>query len=357
MKQSALKLIDLARERSGDRRRELMHRLADLFFQMGPQEDGPELELFDDVLSQLSGELETAVRAELANRMAHARLPPPMLIRSLAFDESIDVCSPVLQLSRGVVEQDLLEVAQTRSQDHLRAIARRVDLPTSVAGVIVERAEEATLGVLLANASVSLTRKAQERLVDRALENPALQAAVVRYARLPTDLLNGMYFVVEARLRTAILQRNAQINAEELDEALRRTRGRVSRRTTPLPTDFNKAVKTVKAAELEGVISPGALVGFLRSGDITAFLVALTRLTGVSFDVARAIHERRELDALAIVCKSAGFDRAVYITLAVLVLVGEPNPMGRAREYGEVYDALEPEVAWRTLQFWADDDG
>jgi len=329
-----------------------MHRVADMYFQFGPRPDDPELGLFDDVLSQLSQEMESKVRAELANRMALAKTPPKGLIRSLAMDETIDVASPILQLSRAVTEDDLIEVASTRSEAHLKAISRRSNLPTTVSDVIVDRGGEGTLEVLLANASANLSREAQERLVDRAMEHPALQSAVVRYAKLPIDLLNEMYFVVEARMRSAILQRNAQIKPEDLDEALKKSRDRVASRKRLPPEDFATAQKTVKAVEVRGTISPNALVGFLRSGDNTAYLIAISKLAGVDFETARTIHERRELDALSIICKAAGFERAIFITLAVLVLGRENNPMGRAREYGEIYDALPKEVAKRTVRFW-----
>ena len=153
-------------------------------------------------------------------------------------------------------------------------------------------------------------------------------------------------------MRSAILQRNAQIKPEDLDDVLRQSRHRVEARKKPLPDDFARAQKTVKASEIRGVISPGSLVGFLRSGDNTAYLIAISRLAGVEFETARTIHERRELDALSIICKAAGFDRAIFITLAVLVLGRENNPMGRAREYGEIYEALTREVAKRTVRFW-----
>jgi uncharacterized protein (DUF2336 family) len=357
MKQSAAELMELAKEKSGEHRRELMHRVADMYFQFGPRVDDPELALFDDVLSQLAQEMESRVRAELANRMALARTPPVRLIRTLARDEIIDVASPILQLSRAVSEEDLIDLARTRGDAHLKAISRRSNLPASVTDLIVDRAGESTLEVLLANASANLSREAHERLVDRAVEHPALQAAVVRYAKLPVDLLNEMYFVVEARMRSVILQRNAQIKPEELDEALRQSRDRLASRKTNHPPDFARAEKTVKAAEVRGTISPNVLVGFLRSGDTTAYLIAISKLAGTDFETARTIHERRELDALSIVCKAAGFDRAIFITMAVLVLGRENNPMGRAREYGEIYEALPREVARRTVRFWGDRRG
>ncbi|MFM8819727.1 MAG: DUF2336 domain-containing protein [Phenylobacterium sp.] len=357
MKQSAAQLMELARDKSGSRRRELMHRIADLYFEAEVKSNDRVLGMFDEVLGQLASEMESQVRAELAHRIALASVPPRKLIRSFALDESIDVASPILQLSAGLEEEDLLTAVQTRSEAHLRAISRRPNLPASVTGVIVDKAEEETLEVLLANASAELTREAHERLVDRAIGHPALQAAVVRYATLPIDLLNEMYFIVEAALRKVILQRNAQIKPEELDEALRNSRERVSAHRQPLPEDFTRARKRVERAELNGSLDPRGLVTFLRRGDITAYLIALSQLAGVDFEVSRSVHERREVDALAIICKAADFNRISFVTLAVLVLGRENNPMGRAREYGEIYDALPLEVARRTILFWGERRG
>ena len=76
-------LLEMAREPSSERRRELLRGVTDLFFS---SEDlrGEEMELFDDVLSQLAGEMEEAVRLELSQRMAQTPAPPRGLLRDLA---------------------------------------------------------------------------------------------------------------------------------------------------------------------------------------------------------------------------------------------------------------------------------
>ena len=59
-----------------------------------------------------------------------------------------------------------------------------------------------------------------ERVVDRARDNARLHPSVVTRNDIPIDLLNEMYFVVEAQLRDQILSRNAEIDPAELDAAL-----------------------------------------------------------------------------------------------------------------------------------------
>jgi uncharacterized protein (DUF2336 family) len=345
-------LIALAEEPSPARRQELLRGVTDLFFTSDEAHRAGEMALFDEVLSQLAGEMEDAVRGELAARMAESPQAPQGLLRTLARDPSIAVAGPVLEASDALTDDDLLSVARTRGQDHLRAISVRPTVSMAVSEAIVERGDDQTLGVLLANDGAQMSRETHELVVDRAVENPALHAAVVARKALPVDLLNEMYFVVESRLRDQILTRNAEMDPAALDAALAVGRKRLAARDGALPPDYAEAEATVQAMTARGAITPGVLAGFLRSREITRFLVALAEMAEIDFHTARRILERRELDALSIICKAAGFDRPLYLTFAVLILDRDANAMGRAREYGELYDALPRAVAERTISFW-----
>ncbi|MDP3174060.1 MAG: DUF2336 domain-containing protein [Phenylobacterium sp.] len=345
-------LIALAQEPSSERRRELMRGVTDLFFTGQALEGSSEMALFDEVLSQLAGEMEDAVRGELAARMSQAEVAPRGLLRKLARDESIDVARPVLEGSRALTDDDLLAVARTRGQDHLRAISQRVTVSEAVSEAIVERGDDHTLGMLLRNHGASLSRESEEQAVDRACENPALHEAVVSRRDLPADLLNEMYFVVEAQLRQQILERNAEMDPAHLDAALAVGRKTLAARDGALPADFAEAEQYVRSLRARNGVGPAVLAGFLRNRETTRFLVALCEMADIDFHTARRILERRELDALAIVCKAADFDRSLFLTFAVLILDREGNALGRAREYGELYEALARDVAQRTLRFW-----
>lgn len=344
-------LIALAQEPSSARRRELLRELTDLFFGCAPEAySATEMEHFDEVLGALAAEMEAEVRAELSGRMAESARPPRQLIRTLAAD-SAEVAAPVLTRSHALDEADLVELARRKGQDHLRLILTRTDLTTAVSDVIVERGDDDTLGALLRNPKAPLSRAASEAVVDRAAANPALHDAVVARTDLPPDLLNEMYFIVEARLRAAILARNAALDPARLEAALAAGRTRVAARDGALPPDYVIAEAEVKALNARGGIGQSALATFLRRGEHTKFLVALAELSQIDFNTARRIVERRELDALAVVCKAADFDRALFLTFAVLIL--EPGQaMARAQEYGRLYNDLARETALRTMRFW-----
>jgi uncharacterized protein (DUF2336 family) len=343
-------LIDLAREPSSERRRELLREVTDMFFSAPPQQSN-ELALFDDVLSQLTGEMEEAVRAELSERLADIARPPRKLLVNLAGD-SIAVAAPVLTRSRALTEDDLLRLARTHDQGHLRAISQRETVSEAVSDAIVERGDDTTLSTLLSNEHATLSRAAHEAAIDRATVNPELHQVVINRQSLPVDLLNEMYFVVEARLRDKILERNAAVDPAALEAALAAGRNRVAARDGALPADYAEAEAAVRDLKTKGGVGPAALSSFLRNGETTKFLVALAELAEIDFHTARRILERRELDALAIVCKAADFDRSLFLTFAVLALGREADAMGRAREYGQVYSELPRDAACRTIRFW-----
>ena len=351
MSSKLLHLIALAQEPSSERRRELLREVTNLFFTADSGQTPAEMALFDDVLTQLSAEMEQEVRAELAERMADAPTAPRGLINRLASDAA-PVAEPVLRRSVALTETDLLAVARNQGQDHLRAISKRAFVPESVSEAIVERGDDDTLGVLLRNENASLSRAAHEAAVDRAATNPALQEAVVDRHSLPPDLLNELYFVVEARLRDRILERNSELNPTELEAALSVGRKRLAARDGTFPADYAAAETAIAALKARGGIGPAALAAFLRNGEQTKFLVALSDLADIDFHTARRILERRELDALAIVCKAADFDRSLFLTFAILVLGRETDAMGRAREYGQLYADLPRDAAHRTIRFW-----
>jgi uncharacterized protein (DUF2336 family) len=344
-----VELIELAKEPSSHRRRDLLREVTDVFFVEKIDSPG-QTEAFDAIFQKLSTQMEEAVRIELAERFANSNDAPTGLIRMLALDAPA-VARPVLERSEVLSEQDLVDVARTRGQEHLRAMSIRTDLSERVTDAIVETADDDTLGVLARNDSALLSRNSHEVLVDRAANNPVLQEAVVQRASLPADLLNEMYFTVEARLRATIMARNEDMDPKLLEQALATSRKRLATQSGALPPDYEAAEEVVRGLIARNELTPATLVRLLRSGQRTHFVLALSESTDIDFNTARRVIERKDLDALAILCKGADFDRTLFVTFAVLLL-DPKDGMGRAAEYGGLYAELTKETATRTLRFW-----
>jgi uncharacterized protein (DUF2336 family) len=112
-------LVVLAKEKSSERRRALLREVTDLFFDDAPESDSQVSQTFDDVLMKLAEQTAQEARTELAKRFADAPLAPRGLILKLAQD-AIEVAAPILAKSNVLTEADLIGLAESAEQGHLR---------------------------------------------------------------------------------------------------------------------------------------------------------------------------------------------------------------------------------------------
>src|SRR5215510_16409681 len=120
----------------------IIDRITDLFAAGSRNYSHEQIALFDDVLRRLCTDIEAKTRAKLADRLAGMHSAPPKLVRSFAFDDAIEVAGPLLVRSQQLTDNDLVENATTKSQDHLFAIAQRLKISEAVTDVLVERGNE-----------------------------------------------------------------------------------------------------------------------------------------------------------------------------------------------------------------------
>ena len=255
---SLVDLIELAKEPSSSKRRELLRSVTDIFMSDPDTVNPNEMELYDQVMSQLTADMETIVRAEIAQTVAGARNAPLGLLRKLAVDE-IEVAEPILTNSKALTENDLMHVVSTKGQDHMRAVSRRESVPEAVSGVIVQRGDDTTLHTLLSNDGARLSRASSEEVVQRAQANPALHEVVVNRPDLPPDLMNDMYFVVETRLRERIIAENAKLDPSVVEQALSKGRNRVAIAYGDFPDDYEKINADVEVLRRNERLTPSLL--------------------------------------------------------------------------------------------------
>ncbi len=345
------KLVQLAKEPSSDKRRELLRDITDLFIDQPDARLGAARESADHILTDLAEEMEESVRTELAERFADAPEAPEGLIRRLALD-AVAVARPLLERSDALTDDILVEVAERRGQDHLRAIANRSEVSERVADTLVDRGDVGTLAALTLNEGAQLSRGAMEQLVDKAEDARELHEPLVSRRELPPDLLNEMFFFVGERLREKIAERTAALDPDELEAAVKAAQDRLSRRARALPSDYEDAMRLVQSKKLRKQLDGALLVSFLKDRKFTHFNLAFADLTGLDYTAARRIAESPAVDALAIACRSAGFDQELFVTLALLRDTKDKREASDMAVLGEIYDTLPLDAARRAVRFW-----
>jgi uncharacterized protein (DUF2336 family) len=344
------RLIELAKAPSSDQRRELLREVTDLFFASKGTRTEREEALFDDVLRTVAAEMQEGVLIELAHRFADVEDAPVELMRDLA-NHALPVAEPILRRSAALSDDYLLRVVQDRSQDHIRAVAQRPIVSEKLSDAIVRHGDDTTVDHLVRNVGAKISRTTMETVVDRARVNKDMHGSVVGRPDMPLDLLNEMYFVVEQRLRETILTRNATVDPVELDTALEKTRSRLQRTALESSEETRRAERYVALKKATNELTPSLLISLYRDKQFSHFLFGLAELTGLDFETTRGIIHRRDLDALAMICRAAEMERPLFVTIAVLCCGGE-KAMNQAEEFGRIYTSVPVEAAQRAMRFF-----
>ena len=343
-------LLDLAKEGSSEKRRELLRQITDVFLAHPTDRSEKEAMLFDEIVGAVASDLETQVRIELSRKVADSTGPLRRTARRLAMDE-IEVARPVLERSRSLTESDILEVIDKKSQDHMLAVTKRPDIGEKVSSALVKKGEDHVVVSLLQNATAKIDRETYERVAERVETSRLLHAPFVRNANVPLDMLNTVYLRVEGDLRREIMRKFHGVSPAELEAALEASRTHLSSAYGALPSDYALAQDHVSKLSKAGALKPAVLVQLLREERRTAFMIAFAQMVDVDFELGQRLVDAQDLDALAMLCRGAGFDRGLFVTICIMV-ANAGGGLSKTEEFGQLYEQVPVAAAQRALRFW-----
>lgn len=343
-------LIELASARTSDERREVLRLATEMFFQIRTERTADQCGMLDKLLCTIANGMQEGVLIELAERFADTPDAPVQLMRDLA-THALPIAEPILRRSPRLSDDDLIRLVRTHSATHARVIAQRPRVSAEVSNVIVEVGDDDAVGDLVGNTGADISRETFEEIVERARQNQNLHSNVVARADLPLDLLNELYFLVEQRLRAAILVRNASVDSKAIDQAIRTTRRRLQGSAADEGEEICAAKQAVERSRAAGGLKPSTLISWWRNGQMYHFLCGLAELTGLDLETTQAVIQRRDIDALAMICRAADIERALFVTMATLV-ESSRDGVARAEEFGRIYAAVPREAAQRAMRFY-----
>ena len=344
-------LKELPSRASSEARRELLREVTEAMSGRAEpsSEDAAEL---DQIMASAAADFSVEVRTEFAKLVAASTARFCHSAEQFALDE-IAVAEPVLRHSHSLSEDLLLRVVNEKSQQHMMAVTQRSTVSTRVSHALVERGGDDVVSSLLGNDGADIAENTYDMVMERADTSPLLQAGLVRRKSVPLDLLNALYLKTEAGLRREILAKFGEVQPAELEKAFERSRARITNRYRRMPEDMAAARTRLAALEAQHLLAPPVLASLLREGSAsrTAFVLSFARLADVEFDVVLQAVDGPNLDALALLSRGAGFDRGLFVTLAV-GLDKSSSGLAKAEEFGALFESVPVQAAQRALRFW-----
>ena len=341
-------LEDAIRGSSPEKRTDTLRRATDLFLSEAERLTEAQIAVFDQVLVHLIKKIETKAKVELSRRLAPAAKAPVELIRQLARDDEITVAEPVLSQSPRLTNDDLVEIANCKSQQHLLAISGRGTLDEPVTEVLANRGDNAVKYKLAANTGARFSETGFAALIDGAADYGLIEQIGQRID-LPPRLLRQLLSKATAAVRARLLAAAPPETRDVIRHLLSDIAGEVYREIAP-PRDFSRALATINTLRQQGGLNEASLLEFARTHSYEETVAALGALCSTSVELLEPLIT--STNGLLVVCKAARLD---WATAKALLEDWPSRPLMREVEVlraEQDYSKLSEASAQRTLGFW-----
>jgi uncharacterized protein (DUF2336 family) len=327
------------------RRSEILRRVTDLFIVGADRFSDPEIQLFDDVISQLADEIERSALALLAMRLAPIAKAPPRTIRRLAFDDDVDIAAPVLSRSERLDELTLVENARSKSQGHLLAISRRPTLSEAVTEVLVERGEEQVLISVVNNRGARFSDAGFSILVEKSKGDEELALQVGDRPDMPTPLFRRLVQLSSERVRMRL-----QASYPERIKEIREVVGEV---VIGLQAEVvEKSSETRPAASKSSVDTANTIGVLAKATDLGEIAAGLSMLSGLPKSFVESAMRERRSETFLIIVRAIGLSSATVKGIMRLRTEAELIPEHDIAQWLSRYERIAPNTAREIVAFY-----
>jgi len=254
------------------------------------------------------------VRQALAEALAGAADAPPPVVLALAADQP-DIATIVITRSPLLLDADLVDMVGAGHPQIQAAIARRLELPRSVAAAIAEVGSAESCLTLIENELAEIATFSLGRMAERFGHLGAIREALFARSDLPAAVRQALVVKLSETLagfvvsRAWLEQSRAERVAKEACEKATVTLAGSSESTEVRPL--------VRHLRESGQLTSGLVLRALLSGHVLLFEEALAELSGLPLNrVASLVHDRRGAGLRALYDK-AGLPGSMYPAVRV----------------------------------------
>jgi uncharacterized protein (DUF2336 family) len=335
-------------------------RMTDLFLSSADSFNGEQIELFDDVLERLIRTIELRAIADMSTRIALAEMStqlasvskaPPSVVRRLARHDEIAIAGPVLTESARLSNDDLIEIAATKSEQHLLAISGRWWLNEVVTDALLARHYPKVSRRLVGNPGARVSAGGFAIVLKQAEADPELAVETGLRVDLPAGLRHQLLREATEAVRSRLLSRAPPHLFEEIRNAIAAVAAGADREMSAV-RDFGDAKRFIALLTKNGELDEAALLAFARQRKYAETVAALAELSKSTIEVVRPLMQSLRDDGVLIPCKAAGLSfETVSAILNSRFTSGSMGPHELARAKDQ-FAKMTLDDARRLLRFW-----
>ena len=173
---------------SAPRRAAILQQVTDLFLAGAPSYSNDQITVFDVVLNILVQKMERQALIELGNKLASTENLPTDVIVRLSSDDDPMIAQSILKHCDALADEIILEVAKTKGQGHLLAIATRQRLSEAITTVLIERGGSEIMRIVVANEGAHISQVGFVKLINEAKRDNKLAEMISNRKDMPAEL-------------------------------------------------------------------------------------------------------------------------------------------------------------------------
>ncbi len=216
--------------------------------------------------------------AEMSMQLAPVAQAPPSVVRRLARHDEIAIAGPVLTESARLSTEDLVELAETRSEPHLLAISGRWWLQEVVTDALLARRYPTVSRRIINNPGARVSAAGFAVVVAQAESDPELAVETGIRVDLPSGLRRQLLSNATEVVRSRLLSRAPPHVFEEIRSAIVAVSAGVDREMSRI-RDFTTAKRFVGLLKDNGELNEAALFGFAKQRKYEETVAALAALS------------------------------------------------------------------------------
>ena len=345
---------------SAEKHLETIKRVTDLFLSSADSFNGEQIDLFDEVLERLIKTIELRAIADMSARIALAEMStqlasiskaPPSVVRLLARHDEITIAGPVLTELARLSNEDLIEIAATKSEQHLLAISGRWWLHEVVTDALLARHYPKVSRRLVSNPGARVSTGGFAIVLRQAEADPELAVDTGLRVDLPAELRHQLLRQATEAVKSRLLSRAPPHLFEEIRNAISAVAAGADREMSGV-RDFGEAKRFIALLRKNGELNEAALLAFARQRKYAETVAALAELAKSSVEVVRPLMQSLRDDGVLVPCKAAGLKfETVSAILNSRFTSGSmgPHELAKAREQ---FAKITLDDARRLLRFW-----
>lgn len=272
-----------------------------------------QLEMCEDVLTQLITYVEMDVRTRISEKMADLDSAPRRVIQCLAI-ENIRVAKPVLSKSSVLDDDDLLMVTRLCGPQHLEAIADRPTVSLPVSNELMRLGNVKVWETLAANDGAELTDKSVAFLVNRARENPVIQRGLVTRPNLPDSVVERIVKEAGNDIKGYLVHAGRKDLLKHIEKAKKAVHKRVTRGASR-GFEYDAAFQEILRHEKMQSLTTKDLLEAANIDNFPRTCAIFARLTDLKLEEAIHWLSRSELEPAIVAFKALSFDRQIVSAL------------------------------------------